>query len=294
MYELIQAGKNTYYIQCPSKIGIYIFDGSKACMIDSGNDKDAGKKALKIIESKNWTLEMIINTHSHADHIGGNQLLQQRTGCGIYTVKTDTGFTRHPLMEPAFLFGAYPPDILRHKMFMAKESHAEELTKEALPEGLTVIPLEGHTYSQIGLKTDDDVIFLADSLVGEDILNKYRISYMVDAGKYLETLREIREMKARLFVPSHAQSAENIAALAESNIENTIDVMEDLRLICQKAKGFDDIMEEVFDRYDLDFSPEQFFLNSCTVKAMISSMCDTRTMEMTAKRNRVFYVDRTE
>ena len=51
MYELIQAGERTYYIDCPSKIGIYRIDDEKVCLIDSGNDKDAGKKVLKILSA---------------------------------------------------------------------------------------------------------------------------------------------------------------------------------------------------------------------------------------------------
>ncbi len=44
MYELIQAGEKTYYIDCPAKIGIYRVSGDEVCLIDSGNDKNAGKR----------------------------------------------------------------------------------------------------------------------------------------------------------------------------------------------------------------------------------------------------------
>lgn len=83
-----------------------------------------------------WELEMILNTHSHADHIGGNQLLQQRLGCRIYAPGADAAFVRHPELEPSFLFGGYPMKELRNKFLMAKESKVEELTPEVLPEGI--------------------------------------------------------------------------------------------------------------------------------------------------------------
>ena len=84
MYELVQVGERTYYIDCPSKIGIYRLDDERVCLIDSGNDKDAGKKVLKVLAGKGWRPEMILNTHSHADHIGGNRVIQERTGCRAY------------------------------------------------------------------------------------------------------------------------------------------------------------------------------------------------------------------
>ena len=70
MYELIQVLNNTYYINCPAKIGLYL-DGDKGVyLIDSGNDKEAGRKVRQILDKNGWTLRAILCTHSHADHIG--------------------------------------------------------------------------------------------------------------------------------------------------------------------------------------------------------------------------------
>ena len=46
MYELIQVLNNTYYINCPAKIGLYLDRDKGVYLIDSGNDKDAGRKLL--------------------------------------------------------------------------------------------------------------------------------------------------------------------------------------------------------------------------------------------------------
>ena len=119
MYELIQVSELCYYIQCPAKIGVVRTDGNNVVLIDSGNDKNAGKKALKILEQRNWRLQAVFNTHSHADHIGGNRFLQERTGCKIYAPGIERDFTCHPVLEPTFLYGGCPPSELRHKFLMA-------------------------------------------------------------------------------------------------------------------------------------------------------------------------------
>ena len=97
MYELIQAAENSYYIQSPAKIGLIKVSDTEVCLIDSGNDKDAGKKVLKVLNANGWTLKAIYNTHSHADHIGGNQYLQKQTGCPIYAPGIEADFTNHPI-----------------------------------------------------------------------------------------------------------------------------------------------------------------------------------------------------
>ena len=95
LYEVI-----TYYINCPAKIGIYKASDNDVYLIDSGNDKDAGRKVRQILDMKGWKLKAILNTHSNADHIGGNQYLQKQTNCKIFANKIETAFTNYPLLEP--------------------------------------------------------------------------------------------------------------------------------------------------------------------------------------------------
>ena len=105
MYELHQAGEHSYYVQSPAKIGIVKLNDTEVCLIDSGSDKDAGRRVRKILDERGWKLTAIYNTHSNADHIGGNRYLQQQTQCKIYAPGIECDFTNHPILEPAFLYG---------------------------------------------------------------------------------------------------------------------------------------------------------------------------------------------
>ena len=67
MFELVQVNEKTYYIESPAKIGVYVAGGADVYLIDSGNDKDAGRKIRKLLDEKGWTLKGILNTHSNAD-----------------------------------------------------------------------------------------------------------------------------------------------------------------------------------------------------------------------------------
>ena len=146
MYELVQAKGDSYYIQSPAKIGVFRLNETAVCLIDSGNDKDAGRKVRQILERNHWTLAAIYNTHSNADHIGGNKYLQGQSGCRIFAPGIECGFTNHTVLEPAFLYGGFPPKDLRHKFLMAQECKAEYLTPDTLPDGMTAIPLPGHFF----------------------------------------------------------------------------------------------------------------------------------------------------
>lgn len=174
MYELTQVVGNSYYIQSPAKIGLVRLNDADVCLIDSGNDKEAGRKVRQILDANGWHLTAIYNTHSNADHIGGNQYLQKQTGCKIYAPGIECAFTRHPVLEPSFLYGGYPPKELQHKFLMAKPSDAQELTPACLPEGFELLQLPGHFFDMVGFRTPDDVVYLADCLSSRETLESTR------------------------------------------------------------------------------------------------------------------------
>ena len=94
MYELIQLTERTYYIKSPTNIGLFRLDEKNVCLIDSGNDKDAGRRIRQVLDANGWQLTAIYNTHANADHIGGNQYLQNQTGCKVYAPGIECDFTR--------------------------------------------------------------------------------------------------------------------------------------------------------------------------------------------------------
>lgn len=274
MAELIQVSEHTYYMDGLSKVGFYVNDQSEVCLIDSGNDKDAGRKIRQQLEKNQWKLTTILNTHSNADHIGGNQYLQRQTGCRILSHGIESEFTRNPILEPSFLYGGYPPSDLRHKFLMAKESDAEAITAENLPEGMEMIELPGHFFHMTGFRTKDDVVFLADCLSSEETLDKYQISFIYDVEAYLNTLEMVKKMQAKLFIPSHAPACEDIAPLAQKNIDKVKEIAEYLVELCREPRGFDDILKHVFDDYKLVMNFEQHVLVGSTVRSYLSWLKD--------------------
>ena len=275
MYELIQVSEHCYYIQSPAKIGLVRLNDTDVCLIDSGNDKDAGRKVRQLLDKNGWRLTAIYNTHSNADHIGGNQYLQKQTGCKIYVPGIECDFTCHPVLEPSFLYGGYPPKELHHKFLLAQDSDAEELTADKLPKGFSVIPLPGHFFDMVGFRTPDDVVFLADCLSSRETLDKYQIGFIYDVGAYLDTLEIVKTLQAKLFIPAHAEAAESILELAQYNIDKVNDIADHIVELCGNPICFEQLLKRLFDDYGLNMTFEQYVLVGSTVRSYLAWLKDS-------------------
>ena len=279
MYELEQVGQDSYYIQSPAKIGLFRLNETDVCLIDSGSDKEAGRKVRQILDKNNWKLKVIFNTHSNADHIGGNKYLQGQTGCEIYAPGIDCDFTNHPILEPAFLYGGFPPKELRHKFLLAQESQAKPLTQEELPEGLELIALPGHFFDMVGFRTRDDVVYLADCLSSQATLEKYQIGFVYDVAAYLATLEQVKEMLAALFVPAHAEPTEAIAPLAQYNIDKVHEIADKIVELSREPIGSEAVLRRLFLDYGLVMNFEQYVLVGSTVRSYLAWLKDAGRLE---------------
>lgn len=275
MYELNQITDRSYYINCPAKIGVFKLTDNEVCLIDSGNDKDAGRRVRKILDEQGWKLGCIVNTHSNADHIGGNKYLQQNTGCRVFADGIETAFTRYPMLEPSFLYGGYPSKDLRHKFLLAQESAAEDITSTDFPKGLEVIPLRGHFFHMIGLRTADNVVFLADCISSAATLDKYKIGFIYDVPAYLETLDRVENMEAELFVPAHAEAAKDIKELVRLNRETVLSSADKILELLKTPMNPEELLKALFDEYQLVMNFEQYVLVGSTLRSYLSWLYDS-------------------
>jgi len=275
--ELTRAGEKTYYIKHKTNIGVYVTSPGKVCLIDTGSKGD-GEKIDEIISEQGWEIEYIINTHTHIDHLGGNEYLMKKYGIPAYCTDYDMAFAHYSDLEAAYMTGGYPCRKLR-EIF----SHPGKLGFRAIEEyelsGISWIYLPGHTFGMIGVKTDDDVWFLADSYMSKKALENYRYGYLYDVGGYLDSLNRIKTLSGRLFVPAHGIAEKNIAEITDLNTENIGDIINVIKDICTEYISADGILKAVYERMGMRNTVSQHALMSSTTKSYLAYLQDRDELE---------------
>ena len=286
--ELVKVGERTYYIKNPTNIGIYKIDDNNVYIIDSGNDKDAGKKILKMIEEQGWQVKGIINTHSNADHIGGNKVIQDRTNCTILANDIEKSFTEFPIIEPSFLYGGYPFKDIRNKFLLAKKSAVTSI-KNNLPDGLEYFSLKGHFFDMIGIKTSDNIYFLADSLFSEKTITKYHLFFIYDVKEFLNTLDYLKTLDGSMYIPSHCEATNDISSLIKLNKSKINEIINKIYNVCEKEITFEEILKYLFDEYNLVMNPNQYVLVGSTIKSYLSYLYDENKLSYEFKNNKMLW-----
>lgn len=279
--ETVHACGNTWFIPGPTNLGVYA-PGKDALLIDSGNDESAGRKVLKALQEQERGVSMIVNTHSNADHAGGNAFIQKRSGCRIAATRAEAAFIEDPRLESALLWGAAPFREISGKFLQAQPSHVTDVIPSAGPildTGLEAVPLPGHFLDMIGVRTSDGIFFIADSLFSSAILDKYGLVVCFDVAGQERTLEYLEKAEAELFIPSHAEPAADIAPLVRRNRDSLLQTREIVLKTCAKPSSREDLLAELVRRFGINLTPAQYVLTHITVSAHIAFLADEKSLK---------------
>ena len=117
---------------------------SSCCILDPGGHPN---KVLDYLAKNNLTLEAILLTHGHFDHVGGVKALAEATGCRVYLHTADLAMPEKLTAGPLYYTHSYGE---------GDQLHLAGLT-------IDVIHTPGHTPGSVCLLCED-VMFSGDTL----------------------------------------------------------------------------------------------------------------------------------
>lgn len=275
--ELKQIGPKTFCIEHDTNIGIHFTDDGRMYLIDTGSKGD-GEKIDEILSREGWVPSCIINTHTHIDHIGGNEFLMRKYGIPAYCTDYDMAFAHYSELEAAYMNGGYPAEKLRTIFAHPGMIGFRSIEKET-PDGIDWTYLPGHSFGMIGIRTSDDIWFLGDSYLSRSFLKQYTFGFIYNVEAYIDTLKKLKEFKGALFVPSHGILETDIVPSLEQNLRSVAEMCSMICETCREYRGQDEILQQMYERLQMHARSAQHALLSSTVKSYLTYLQDRNKLE---------------
>lgn len=228
----------------PATVGI-IKGTTGWILIDSTVEAEAVKKVIKALAQAEpefpslkeaGKVSVVINTHAHADHCGGNAWLQKQFQSVVYASAGEAPYIEAPEIEPHYLYSANAPKPFWNKFFCASSSHVNEIidfktagqkqapavgeSKELMVDGIKLyaVRLPGHSPEMIGVITESGYFYCGDLLFTPQILAKHPLLFLHDPASYMASLEWAMEAEFNGVILTHGGFCEDMPSLVSATM----------------------------------------------------------------------------
>ncbi len=283
------------YMAAPVNTGLLV-KNKKAMIIDTGLDKDHAQKVIKLLDAEGIVPIAIFNTHSHADHCGGNAQLQKQLNLPVIAPAWERPFIENPYLESLALYGgAHPPAALQNKFLKSKPSQVRHtflpdqgsLTYDEFT--LHLIPLPGHSMQQTGVFYAG-ILFSADVLLGSTYLEKHLIPFNADIISHRRSLKMMGEIAFELCLPAHGEPLNNVTGLIKQN-EDALDYIDTwLQEHTLVASTLDELLSAFCTAHEVGMDTiSQYHLYRTALAAHLTSLSEENNMKHFVHQNKFLW-----
>lgn len=270
--------------------------GTDALLVDTGLDDSHARKLLRAVEAAGLTPSGILNTHSHADHHGGNSFILKRfPELKIFAPPLEDAIITHPILEPLTLFGARPPRELQNKFLLAKPSPARLAPEPGLSRiggaDIELIEVAGHAPLMYAVRVGE-VLYAADALFGPDALEKHPLTFCADSALQKVSAAKLARLEGvRTVLPGHGDPTGDLAGLAAVNLaayERTTAAV--LAAVNGGEASIDEVLARVCGLLNVTMtSAGAVVLNRAVVSAHLTELLETGRVGMKVTANKLIF-----
>lgn len=282
----------------PGAVNSFVVVGREtdALLVDTGLDDSHARKLLRAVAEAGLTPSGILNTHSHADHHGGNAFILGRfPELKVFAPPLEDAIITHPILEPLTLFGARPPRELQNKFLLAPPSPARLAPEPGLCRiggaDIELIEVAGHASMMYAVRVGE-VLYATDALFGPDALTKHPLTFCADSGLQKASAAALAELEGvRTVLPGHGDPTDDLAGLVAINLaayERTTEAV--LGAVNGGEASIDELLARVCGALNVEMTNAgAVLLNRAVVSAHLTELLESGQVEMKVLGNKLIF-----
>ncbi len=226
--DLIHVKGNTYYLDGPQLIGLYKLDDTRCLLFDPGS----GKLRAPLEEALNrhgLTPVGVACTHMHYDHHENTRYFRETYGAETCLPQLEADIVRCEQSLKNHLFNFSMGRIRttpRLQALVCPVDHVvglEETQVVLAGVPLAVVRTPGHAPDHCCFITPDNVCYLGDVLMTQDILRDSMVPFVFDMTDDLASKEKVKGLTCDAYILSHKGVIwGSIADLAQENIQRVL------------------------------------------------------------------------
>ncbi len=203
----------------------FVYRSNKPILIDTAyiTDFDETAGAINRLGIELAEISLIINTHCHCDHIGGNKIIQDKSGCDIALHKIGKHF-----IDTQDDWSTWWKYYAQEADFFNCTVELNDGDRIAVgPHEFQVLHTPGHAADGIVLYNRQDKILISSDLLWEHdtAVMTMRIEGSAALFNMLTSLEKVAALDVKVVYPGHGQpftNVEDAVAKSRQKIENFI------------------------------------------------------------------------
>jgi glyoxylase-like metal-dependent hydrolase (beta-lactamase superfamily II) len=278
--------------------GIYHLSDKELLIIDPGLSEARGKKIANYAHANKKIISHVVASHEHSDHIGAlSGILETFSGCQVLIDDKGKYILEAPDAFLAYINGGSPNHQLRGYF---RPIQSGLMINSPLKEGPFTIGehtfewlhFGGHSVGSGGLITPDKVLFLGDTLIPSEILDKFKLPLLYSVSNQYEAFKKIHHADYRQTIIGHGKrplSKDQCVALAHDNkivMENCLDLL--LKAL-KKAQTKEYLMTYLVDKLNLSLNYKEYLFGMSSVASMLSYLIDENQVTVEIRENQLIY-----
>ncbi|KOA19367.1 hydroxyacylglutathione hydrolase [Clostridium homopropionicum DSM 5847] len=214
---------NTFYIDTGmTYIPFYKINDEEIILLDSGWAEGEREGLDELLEKNNFRVSGILCSHAHIDHVGNNAYFKNKYNCVIAMPAYEALVCSSVVNLKVYYSSQTLSDVEEHFGHMVCE------TDIMIPDNqdkiylcgikFKIIHTPGHSPAHICIITPDDVAYLGDSLISDEVMKGVKIPYAYILKEDLECKKKLYDLKCSKYVVAHKGMYNDITKLITDNI----------------------------------------------------------------------------